>query len=110
MNTNPTKQNLTEARRRLVELMQWINYGRIESLSVAHGEPVFAPPTLVVREIKFGGDNLPRPEISKNDFVLKTHVRELFAWLEEIGDGVIMWIEIQRGLPFRMKVEEEVHA
>jgi hypothetical protein len=86
--------------------MQRINYGRIEGLSVRHGEPVMDPPPRVVREIKFGGDNGPRPEATKADFTLKAQVRDLFAQLEALGDGVIPCIEIQRGLPFRMTVEE----
>jgi hypothetical protein len=86
--------------------MQRINFGRIEGLSVRCGQPVMAPPPRVVREIKFGGENGPRPESGKDDFSLKAQVRDLFAQLEVLGDGVIPCIEIQRGLPFRMTVEE----
>jgi RNA polymerase sigma-70 factor (ECF subfamily) len=35
-----TKAALTPARKRLIELMQEINYGRIESIEVRNGEPV----------------------------------------------------------------------
>lgn len=101
-----TKSSLPRARMRLIELMQQINYGRIEGLSVHCGEPVMAPPPRVVREIKFGGDNGPRPESAKADFAIKAQIRDLFAQLEALGDGVIPCIEIQRGLPFRMTVEE----
>lgn len=86
--------------------MQRINYGRIEGLLVRCGEPVIDPPPRIVREIKFGGENGPRVEAAKSDFVLKAQVRELFAQLEALGNGVIPCIEIQRGLPFRMTVEE----
>ncbi len=86
--------------------MQRVNYGRIEMLSIRCGEPVLDPPPRVVREIKFGGDNGPRPQVAKADFALKAQVRDLFAQLEVLGDGVIPCIEIQRGLPFRMTMEE----
>ena len=89
-----------------MELMQRVNFGRIEHLAVLGGEPVFDPPPRVVREIKFGGDNRPRPEIAKADFPLKSRVRGLFARLEALGDGVILCIEVQHGLPFKMSVEE----
>ena len=102
----PTKSSLSHARVRLIELMQRINFGRIFDLSVRRGQPVMDPPPRIVREIKFGGDNGPRPEVGKADFTLKTQVRDLFAQLEALGDGVIPCIEIQRGLPFRMTVEE----
>ena len=37
---NRTKQSLSPARRRLVELMQEVNFGRIEGLHVRDGEPI----------------------------------------------------------------------
>ena len=102
----PTKSCLSDAQVRLIELMQRINFGRIFDLEVRDGQPVMDPPPRVVREIKFGGDNGPRPEVARSDFTLKAHVRDLFAQLEALGDGVIPCIEVQRGLPFRMTVEE----
>ena len=101
-----TKASLTLSQQKLITEMQRINYGRIEGLSVRRGEPVLDPPPRIVREIKFGGENGPRPEVVKADFTLKAPVRELVAQLEALGDGVIPCIEIQRGLPFRMTVEE----
>lgn len=104
--SNPSKSSLSPDRARLIELMQRINYGRIEGLPVRRGEPVMDPPPRIVREIKFSAENGPRPESAKADFSLKVQVHELFAQLEALGDGVIPCIEIQRGLPFRMTVEE----
>lgn len=100
------KADLSPAGVRLVELMQGMNFGRIFDLAVRNGQPVMDPPPRVIREIKFGGDNGPRPEAAKSDFTLKAQVRDLFAQMEALGDGVIPCIEIQRGLPFRMTVEE----
>lgn len=100
------KSSLSPAQQKLLAEMQRINYGRIEGLSVRRGEPVLDPPPRIVREVKFGGDNGPRPESARKDFALKVQVRELFTQLEALGDGVIPCIEIQRGLPFRMVVEE----
>ena len=57
--TNVTKAALTPARRRLVELMQEVNYGRLEGLEVRDCEPVLDPPPRVVRQIVFGKDNGP---------------------------------------------------
>ena len=101
-----TKQELSKPQRALVELMQRINYGRIERLVVRRGQPVLNPPPRIIREIKFGGENGPRTEVGKPDFTLKAQVRDMFAQLEALGDGVIPCLEIQRGLPFRMTVEE----
>jgi len=100
------KSSLTPSQQKLLAEMQRVNFGRIFDLEVRDGQPVMDPPPRVVREIKFGGDNGPRPEAVKADFTLKAQVRDLFVQLEALGDGVIPCIEIQRGLPFRMTVEE----
>ncbi len=102
----PSKRALSPARRRLVEMLQGINFGRIEGLVVQGGTPAFDPPPRIVREIKFGGENGPRPEAAKEDFILKASVRDLFAQLEAMGDGIVQCIEVKHGLPFRMTVEE----
>lgn len=106
MNTVPTKRQLSTARRSLVEVLQRVNYGRIDGLVVRRGEPVLEPMPRIIHEYKFQSDNGPRPETQKVDFLLKHQVVEVFARLDEIHDGVISSIEIQRGLPFRMTVEE----
>jgi hypothetical protein len=92
--------------RRLVEMMQSVNFGRIEGLVVRGGKPGFDPRPRVIREIKFGGENGPRPETARADFTLRTEVRELFAQLEALGDAVVSSIEVKHGLPFRMTVVE----
>jgi hypothetical protein len=101
-----TKSSLTPARRRLVERLQQLNFGRVEGLLVRGGEPVFGPATRVVREIKFGGENAPRPERGLGDFLVKAQVAELLRCLSEIGDGVIDVLEVKHGLPFRLILAE----
>ena len=100
------KSSLTPSQQKLLAEMQRINFGRIEGLVVRAGEPVLDPRPRIIREIKFGGENGPRAESAKADFALKAQVRDLLAQLEALGDGVIPCIEIQRGLPFRMTLEE----
>ena len=103
---DPTKSSLSHPGRRLVELMQRINFGRVEGVFVRRGEPVLDPPPRLVREVKFCAENGPRAETAKEDFALKAQVRELFAHMEAMGDGVISRIEVKHGLPFRMIFEE----
>jgi hypothetical protein len=93
---------LSPARRRLINLFQQVNFGRIESLLIRDGEPVFDPPPRIVREVKFGGENGPRPESNRTDFQLKTQVIEIFSELDAIRDSMIDAIEVKHGLPFRM--------
>lgn len=86
--------------------MQRINFGRIEGLKFAAGEPVLDPRPVLVREHKFGGENGPRAELATNDFLLKQQVVELFAFFDQLRDGEIEVLEIKHGLPFRMIVRE----
>lgn len=87
---NEKKSMLRPAKAKLVEVMQRINFGRIEGLVVHKGEPVLDPPPRLVREVKFCAENGPRPEAAKEDFALKAQVGELFAQIEAMGDGVII--------------------
>jgi len=106
----PTKKNLSPERQRLVELMQRINFGRIDDLRIQCGEPVFDPPPRVYREIKIGAENGPRPEVSIGDFALKDKVAELFAHMEALGDGKVERLEVKHGLPFHLIVEEVIRV
>ena len=106
MSETVTFASLAPDRRRLLKRMQQINFGRIEVLVIRGGQPVLAPSPRIVREIKFGGENGPRPEAAIADFALKAQVVELFRYFDELGDGVVEFIEIKHGLPFRMAVED----
>jgi len=97
-------------RRRLVHLMQQINFGRIEGLRIRDGDPVLDPLPRIVREVKFPGDNGPRPEAESGDFTLKRQVQDLLAELDRIGDGVVDVLVVKHGLPFSMQVAERSSA
>jgi hypothetical protein len=104
MNNCSTKSALSQARQQLVQLMQRLNFGRIEGLVIRNGEPVLTPPPRVLQEIKFGGENGPRPEACASDFLLKIQVIELFQQFDRVGNATIEVLEIKHGLPFRMNV------
>lgn len=101
-----TKSSLSEPRRRLLEAMQRLNFGRIEGLAIHNGEPVFQPAPRIIRDIKIGGENGPRPELAIEDFVLKSPMVELFDHLAGIGDGTLDLIEVKYGMPFRLVVQQ----
>src|SRR5687767_12555290 len=85
--STPRKSNLSPPRRRLLELMQSINFGRIENLSVKGGQPILDDSGVrVIREIKFAGENGPRPESSRSDFALKSQVIDLLAQFDRLRD------------------------
>lgn len=101
-----SSRRLSAGRAALVKLMQRINFGQIGGLTFWAGEPVLDPPPRIVREYKFGGENGPRPELATDNFLLKQQVIELFAFFDQLQDGVIDVLEIKHGLPFRMIVTE----
>ena len=103
-----TKSSLSAPRRRLLEAMQRLNFGRIEGLVLRNGEPVFQPAPRIIQDIKIGGENGPRPELTIEDFALKSSVRELFDHLSRIGDGTLESIEVKYGVPFKLVVEQTV--
>ena len=98
----PALHKLTPSQDRLVRLMQTMNFGRIEQLHIQAGEPVFEPRPQTVREIKFGGDNLPRRELDCADFILKGQVIELLEHFRVLGDAVVETLVVKHGLPFSM--------
>jgi len=106
MSGSATKASLSPARRRLLELMQKVNFGRIEGLAVRGGEPVFDPPPRVFREVKFRGENGPRRELHAGDFLLKSEVVGLLEELTRLRDGTVESIRIKHGVPFHLSVEE----
>jgi len=101
-----SKRDLSACRAGLIELMQGINFGRIERLHINDGQPVLDPRPTVVREHLFGGENGPRPEHFAADFLLKRKVLDLFAMFDKLGNGTIDVLEIKHGLPFRAIVTE----
>ncbi len=99
-----TKRALSPARQRLVELMQRLNFGRVEALPVRGGEPVLDPLPAIVREHKFCAENGPRPEAGRAECKLKNQVTDLMALLDQIGDGTIAVLTVKHGLPFHAEL------
>ena len=71
-----TKAAPNPTRKRLVELMQEVNYGRIEGLRAQNGEPVFDTPPTVLRLFLFGKDNGPNESRGNDGLALKKKVAE----------------------------------
>ena len=105
MNQPIKKSSSTPAVARLIELLQALNFGRIEALAVRIGQPVFDPPPRVIQKIKIGADNGPRAEIGYVDFQLKGGIIELLEIIERLKDGEIRTIEVRSGLPVSAEIE-----
>jgi hypothetical protein len=105
-----TKSALSDPERRLVELLQDLNFGRIEGLRVYGGVPIFDPAPRVVQTLKMGGQNGPREEASLQDFWLKQPLVDLLQTLRGIGEGEVLSIDVKHGLPFTVEIERRAHG
>ena len=100
------KSSLSLQRQHLVEMLQSINFGRLDHLRFRDGQPIIDAKSQIVREHKFAAENGPRADLQKADFTLKQQLVELFAYFDNKRCGVIETLEIKHGLPFRMIVIE----
>jgi len=104
------KSSLSPGHKRLVELMQRINFGRI-TFSVRLGQPDFTRPFRTVRTVKpAGGENGPRPEVHSADFEVRKEVMTLYEQVANAADGAQVTVEVKHGLPFLIEIEEEHKA
>jgi hypothetical protein len=111
MNRLTTKASLSAPRRQLLQTMQKLDFGRIEGLTLRDGEPVFIDSQpQVIREIRIGKESVPRPELGKDDFVLKAPVVRLFEHLASLGNVTGAVILVKHGLPDRLLVPEGVQS
>jgi hypothetical protein len=108
VNELTTKASLSDSQCRLLELMQELNFGRIEALYVRGGKPAFDPAPQIIHKRKLGADNGPRPEVAFENFRLKQQTLEMFEAFRELGDGKILAIEVKHGLPFTLEIEHRL--
>jgi hypothetical protein len=105
-----TKSSLCDPERRLVELLQYVNFGRIEHLQVRAGAPVFEPAPHVIQTRKMGCQTGPREEATLQDFWLKQPVVDLLVTIREIGDGEVLSITVVHGLPHLVEIRHHVQS
>jgi hypothetical protein len=107
VNEPRTKSSLSPQRKTLIEMMQRLNFGRLENLRIEDGEPIVDAAVRIVQEIKIGGANGPRPELQQSDFVLRAEAIELFDHLDQLGSARIALLQVRAGLPCRIVIEQE---
>lgn len=102
------KLDLSESERQLVELLQNLDFGRVEELHVLDGKPTFDPPPRAIATLKMKAETRRRDEAAVRDFSLKQSVVLLLLLIRQIGDGKILAIEVRHGLPMTVDVERPV--
>ena len=102
-----TKRTLSEHWKRLVEMMQELNFGRVLFFVLA-GQPDFTRPVRTVRTMKTaGGNNGTRPEARRADFELRKEVMTLLDHVARAPDGAQVTVKVEHGLPVLIEIEQE---
>ncbi|MHB1002025.1 MAG: hypothetical protein ACYC27_22520 [Armatimonadota bacterium] len=108
MSHNPSPTILSKEQRRLLLLMKEINYGRIESLAIRNGNPVFDRSTKVIRYIKFSeGD---QNTVQRSDLLHKPQISKFLGYINGLDNNLLELLEIKDGLPFLMNIVENLHS
>lgn len=108
MSRATTKSVLSESEQQFVELLQDLDFGRVEELFIRDGKPVLQPPPRAVATLKMQPDRRSRDEARPRDFSLKQSVVLLLLLIRQIGDGKILRIEVRHGLPVTVDVDGPV--
>jgi hypothetical protein len=98
--------DLSDANRRLVELLSDIHFGRILELRFVGGEPVYDPPPRYQRDYRLSGAYEPPPSKPQGDFQLRQPVVRLLAAIAACGSGRIVNLEVRHGMPITMTEED----
>jgi hypothetical protein len=98
-----TTRDLTDAHRRLVQIMSDCQFGRIENLPVYAGQPVLDPGVKVVRVARLGGESGGATVPCTDEFELKQAVCHLFDELARLKNGTVVRLDFKRGLPCRVE-------
>ena len=100
-------RDLSEPCRRLLRLMQDVNFGQI-AFRMRLGEPDPAGPWRILRTVKLAsGENGARPEAGSADFELRKEHAALLRQLARIDDDTQVTVEVRHGLPLLVKIEHE---
>src|ERR1017187_4369411 len=95
--------SLSPARKRLIDVLHALQFGRIENLSIAAGEPQFDDPPTIIRTIKLpaeagtAGPCLP-------DFALKQPTLDLLLYFDSYQTGVVRRLECRFGQPCLVEI------
>lgn len=102
------KSEISESGRKLIAVMQEVNYGRLMNVKVFDGELVFTPDSVVERDVRFGKNPEDSGYKIEKDYELKKPLADFFRHLAEIHDGEISNLEIQAGLPCLMRERRKI--
>jgi hypothetical protein len=96
------RPHLSPARQELVVLVARLRYGCIENIIMHRGEPDLSR-IRVLQDVKLGRLE-GSPAQPCDDATEKMQYRHLWEVLDDVRDGYVVRLEVQDGLPFRVRV------
>jgi hypothetical protein len=99
------RSELLESERMLVELIENLNFGRIERLQFRGGMPILQPLPRVVAAVKMTGEDHKANSEIRSGSCLRQSLMELFALMRRVSDGELLLIEVRHGLPCSVEIE-----
>jgi hypothetical protein len=99
------RSDLLEWERPLVELMEKLEFGRIERLQFRDGRPILQPLPRVIAAVKMADEERKTDSEIRTGSCLKHSLIELFMLMRRVGDGELLVIEVRHGLPFSVEIE-----
>ena len=106
-----TFKQLNAGDQNLLKLMQTVDYGRLEQLSICNGHVVATSASRKVRSRKIGTRKKPHHQSRPDgDFLLNEKQTEFFNDIREVPEGYIKVIQIQAGLPISFEIEENISS
>jgi hypothetical protein len=104
--TELTKASLTSEQLRIVELIESLNFGRVEGIRIRRGEPCSTPVPRIVEEIKLDSDPSAAPESVDPRLTLREEFVRLFRELTRLHDSEVT-IFVRHHLPARLMADRE---
>jgi hypothetical protein len=100
---NPQYASLSPARKRLVDVLRELQFGRISDLSIVGGEPQWTPAPTIIQTIKLPVE-AGAVDPLEGDCVLKKPVLDLFLCFDRRQRAVVSRLECRFGLPCLVEI------
>jgi hypothetical protein len=103
--------SLSPARKRLIDVLRELQFGRIANLPIAGGEPQWTPAPTIVKTIKLPVE-AGAVELLEGDCELKKPLVDLFRCFDRQQDAMISRLECRFGLPCLVEItaRDAAHA